>query len=53
VGAVGSLAVEDPAVHRLLAEVAHLARPFSDLRQEPIESRALARLEEMKAATGS
>jgi 2-polyprenyl-6-methoxyphenol hydroxylase-like FAD-dependent oxidoreductase len=52
VGAVGMLAVEDPEVHGTFVEVAHLARPFSALEAEPLRSRALARLAEMKAAGG-
>jgi hypothetical protein len=50
VGAVGMLAVEDPEVHRTFIEVGHLARPFSALEEEPLRSRALERLEQMKAA---
>lgn len=52
VGAVGALAVADPEIHRTMVEVAHLARPFSDLEQEPLRSQALAKLEEMRAAAG-
>ena len=40
--ALRSLAIEDMEVYKLLAEVTHLAKPWSALREEPIRSKVEA-----------
>ena len=48
--AVDALTVEDVEVHRLMAEVFALAKPLSALSEEPLRSRALARLQKQGSA---
>ena len=43
--ALDQLQVEDIAVQRLVMEVFQLTRPLSALREEPLRSRVLARLQ--------
>ncbi len=42
--ALDRLQVDDREVQRLVAEVFHLLRPLSALQEEPLRSRALARM---------
>jgi flavin-dependent dehydrogenase len=42
--ALDSMILEDPQLHRLLAEVVNLARPASVLNEEPLRTRVLERM---------